>query len=34
MYDSLLRLLSDELGVIPSQQTRDLHAALLRSGSR
>lgn len=26
VYDRLMRLLSDELGVIPSQQTRDLHA--------
>jgi SARP family transcriptional regulator, regulator of embCAB operon len=33
VYDGLLRLLSDELGVIPSQQTRDLHAQLLRPGS-
>jgi hypothetical protein len=33
VYDGLLRLLSDELGVIPSQQTRELHAQLLRPGS-
>lgn len=33
VYDGLLRLLSDELGVVPSQQTRDLHARLLGSGS-
>jgi DNA-binding SARP family transcriptional activator len=34
VYDGLMRLLSDELGIIPSQQTRELHAQLLRSGSR
>lgn len=33
VYDRLMRLLSDELGVIPSQQTRTLHAQLLRSES-
>jgi len=32
IYDGLMRLLSDELGVAPSQQTRDLHSRLLRSG--
>jgi SARP family transcriptional regulator, regulator of embCAB operon len=32
VYDRLMRLLSEELGVAPSQQTRDLHARLLRSG--
>jgi pentatricopeptide repeat protein len=34
VYDDLMRLLSDELGIIPSKQTRELHAQLLRSGSR
>jgi SARP family transcriptional regulator, regulator of embCAB operon len=33
VYDRLLRLLRDELGVLPSEQTRDLHARLLRSDS-
>jgi SARP family transcriptional regulator, regulator of embCAB operon len=33
VYDRLMRLLSDELGVIPSEQTRNLHAQLLRSKS-
>jgi DNA-binding SARP family transcriptional activator len=33
VYDRLMRLLSDELGVIPSQQTRNLHARLLRPES-
>jgi len=32
VYDGLVRLLSDELGVVPSQATRQLHAELLRSG--
>ena len=31
VYDSLVRLLSDELGVVPSLPTRELHAELLRS---
>jgi len=31
-YESLRRLLSEELGVAPSKQSRDLHQALLRSG--
>lgn len=30
VYDGLVRLLGEELGVIPSQPTRDLHARLLR----
>jgi SARP family transcriptional regulator, regulator of embCAB operon len=29
VYDALVRLLSDELGVVPSQPTRDLHARIL-----
>ena len=29
VYDSLVRLLSEELGVVPSQPTRELHARLL-----
>lgn len=29
VYDSLVRLLSKELGVVPSQPTRELHARLL-----
>jgi DNA-binding SARP family transcriptional activator len=29
VYDGLMRLLRDELGVIPSEQTRDLHTQLL-----
>jgi DNA-binding SARP family transcriptional activator len=29
-YDRLRRLLADELGIDPSQQTRELHAAILR----
>jgi SARP family transcriptional regulator, regulator of embCAB operon len=33
VYDRLMRLLSDELGVIPSQQTRNLHTRLLRPES-
>ena len=33
VYDGLVRLLSEELGVVPSQPTRDLHAQLLRAGS-
>jgi len=32
VYDGLVRLLSDELGVAPSEQTRRLHARLLRPG--
>lgn len=32
VYDDLVRLLSEELGVVPSQPTRDLHAQLLRAG--
>jgi DNA-binding SARP family transcriptional activator len=32
VYDDLVRLLSDELGVLPSQPTRDLHARLLTGG--
>ena len=31
VYDNLVRLLSEELGVVPSQPTRELHAHLLRS---
>lgn len=31
VYDNLVRLLSEELGVVPSQPTRDLHARLLRA---
>lgn len=31
VYDELVHLLSDELGVVPSPLTRDLHARLLRS---
>ena len=30
VYDELVRLLSDELGIVPSQLTRELHARLLR----
>jgi len=30
VYDTLMRLLRDELGVIPSEQTRNLHTQLLR----
>lgn len=30
VYDALMRLLRDELGVIPSEQTRNLHTQLLR----
>jgi DNA-binding SARP family transcriptional activator len=30
VYDNLVRLLSEELGVVPSQATRELHAGLLR----
>lgn len=30
VYDQLVRLLGDELGVAPSPPTRDLHARLLR----
>jgi len=30
VYDDLLRLLSKELGVVPSQATRDMHARILR----
>jgi DNA-binding SARP family transcriptional activator len=30
VYDQLVRLLGDELGVAPSPQTRELHARLLR----
>jgi pentatricopeptide repeat protein len=33
VYDDLVRLLSDELGVPPSPATRDLHARLLRPGA-
>lgn len=33
VYDDLVRLLSDELGVPPSPATRDLHAHLLRPGA-
>jgi pentatricopeptide repeat protein len=33
VYDRLMRQLRDEPGVIPRQQTRNLHARLLRSGS-
>jgi hypothetical protein len=31
--DDLVWLLSDQLGVVPSQQTRQLHTRLLRPGS-
>jgi len=31
VYDSLVRLLCDELGVVPSQPIRELHARLLPS---
>jgi DNA-binding SARP family transcriptional activator len=30
VYDDLVRLLGDELGIVPSPPTRDLHARLLR----
>lgn len=33
VYDGLMRLLDDELGVVPSPQTRELHAQLLRMRS-
>ena len=33
VYDDLVHLLSDELGVPPSPATRDLHAHLLRPGA-
>jgi pentatricopeptide repeat protein len=33
VYDGLMRLLDEELGVVPSQETRDLHARLLRPQS-
>jgi DNA-binding SARP family transcriptional activator len=33
VYDDLVRLLSAELGVVPSQPTRDLHAKLLGAGT-
>ena len=32
VYDGLVRLLDTELGVVPSQPTRDLHAWLLMTG--
>ena len=32
VYDDLVRLLRDELGVVPSQATRSLHATLLACG--
>jgi DNA-binding SARP family transcriptional activator len=32
VYDDLVRLLSDELGVVPSPESRQLHARLLRPG--
>lgn len=31
VYDNLLRLLREELGVVPSPPTRELHARLLRA---
>ncbi len=34
VYDRLVRLLGQELGVIPSQPTRDLHAKLLHRETR